>query len=265
MPVGRRFVLKAGISAPTQFPDFDQVVGTFGLPHARPERARALDVTFETRPTSSTRWQAVFYDRRERNVLRLEDSETRLLDGRVVSSSSLAPTWKNALDGRARGVELIVQRRVASGVSGWVGYSYGRARYSDTLTGETFWADFDQRHSLNAYVEDRLSARTSVSMKLRLGSGFPLPGYFAERPDGLFAGAGRNTVRLPTYARLDLRADRAFNYRRSRLTLFAEVVNVFNRTNYAPDYGSFFSTGRAFNFTAKQFPILPSVGILLEF
>lgn len=264
-PIGGRFSVRAGVSLPRQFPDVDQVVGSFGAPDAESERARALDVTLEATPTASVQVQAVFYDRREERVLRLEDSETRTVDGRLVFASSLTPAWRNALDGRARGVELVVRRRAINGVGGWIAYAYGRSRYADRSTGETFWADLDQRHSLNLFGEGRLSPRTGISLKLRLGSGVPVPGYLEERADGLFAGATRNAVRVPSYARLDVRADRTFNYQRSRLTLFAEVVNVLNRTNYAPDQGAFLPTGRALGFTTKQFPVLPSVGVLFEF
>lgn len=44
--------------------------------------------------------------------------------------------------------------------------------------------------------------------------------------------ARRNQLRLPEYLRLDLRADRTFTYRKSRLTLFLEVVNALNRENF---------------------------------
>src|SRR4029453_3882711 len=115
------------------------------------------------------------------------------------------------------------------------------------------WGHLNQRNTFNAFVESPLSPRTRVSLTLRVGSGFPLPGYFEGRRDGLYAGTARNSVRLPSYARLDLRADRTFKYRRSRLTLFGEVINVLNRTNYAPDYGGFVASGQAISFTAKQF------------
>ena len=38
-------------------------------------------------------------------------------------------------------------------------------------------------------------------------------------------------MRLPSYSRVDLRANRTFNWSRKRLTLFAEVINVLNRDN----------------------------------
>jgi TonB dependent receptor len=241
------------------------VVGTFGRPTARAERARHVDAALEYRPSSNVRLHVALYDRQERDMLRLEGSETRMVDGRLVFASSLAPSWQNALSGSARGVELIVQRRDPARFSGWVGYSYGRSRYADAVTGESFWADFDQRHTFAGYGRFRLSSQTSLGAKLRLGTNFPLAGYFEERSGGLFAGSDRNTVRLPEYARLDLRADRAFNYTRRRLTLFAEVINVLDRTNKAQANGVVMATGRAVDFTDAMFPLLPSAGIRIDF
>ena len=66
---------------------------------------------------------------------------------------------------------------------------------------------------------------------MRYGSNFPIQGYIQRRPR-LLLSAQRNGSRLPEYSRLDLRADRTFTYRKSRLTLFLEVVNATNQDNY---------------------------------
>ena len=76
----------------------------------------------------------------------------------------------------------------------------------------------------------------------------------------------RNGIRLPEYARLDLRADRAFTYRKSRLTLFMEVVNVTNRDNYRPNSGFVNPISRrVFEPIESMFPLLPVAGVLIEF
>ena len=261
----RSWSLRAGGALAEQVPGFDQIVGTFGRSDARAERARHFDVAIEHRLSSNVRWQIALYDRRERDILRLENSETRLVDNRLVYASSLVPSWQNALSGSARGVELIVQRRDPARVSGWVGYSYGRVRYDDAASGESFWGDFDQRHTFTGYGHVRLSPQTSLGAKLRFGSNFPIAGYFEERPSGLFAGSARNDVRLPDYARLDIRAERAFNFSRRRMTLFVEVINVLNRTNRAPANGVVVISGRAVDFTDTMFPLLPSAGMRIDF
>jgi hypothetical protein len=263
--INRAWSLRAGSALAEQVPAFEQVVGTFGRADAGAERARHLDLALEHRPSANVRWQVAVYDREERDVMRLEDSETRIVDNRLVFASSLVPAWRNALSGTARGVELIVQRPDSARFSGWLGYSYGHFRYHDGVSGESFWSDFDQRHTFTGYGRFRLSSQTSVGAKMRYGSNFPIAGYFEERPSGLFAGGARNTVRLPEYARLDVRADRTFNYTRRRLTAFVEIVNVLNRTNVAPAGGVVSATGRALEFTDTMFPLLPSAGIRIDF
>ena len=69
-------------------------------------------------------------------------------------------------------------RRATSGLTGWVGYTWAHTRYHDVVTGETFDGDFDQRHTLNLFAQQRLSYRLTVSAKLRVGSNFPIVGYF---------------------------------------------------------------------------------------
>jgi TonB dependent receptor len=264
-PVASSWSVRAGASLVAQEPDVEHVIGTFGRPDVRAERARDLDAAIEYRPAANVRWRIAAYDRRERNVLRLEDAENRMVDGRLVFASSLVPSWRNALTGSARGVELLVQRRDPTRLNGWIGYSYGRIRYDDPARGEAYWGDFDQRHTLSAYGQFRLSPRTSVAAKLRYGSNFPIAGYFEERPTGLFVGRSRNAVRLPPYSRLDVRADRAFNYGSRRLTLFVEVINVFNRTNSAQTNGVVGVTSRAFEYTSTMFPMLPTAGVRFDF
>jgi hypothetical protein len=110
-----------------------------------------------------------------------------------------------------------------------------------------------------------MSDRMSGSAKLRAGSNTPAPGYFAERNGTYVISTERNALRLPTYARLDLRANRTFNGSRHRLTLFAEVMNVFNRANVRfnpPSVNR--STGQVSRLFEPLIPTVPSAGIQSE-
>jgi hypothetical protein len=176
------------------------------------------------------------------------------------------PRYQNALDGWSRGVELTVERRDTNGVSGWVSYAYGRARYNDRLTGESFWGDFDQRHALTLVGQYRLSGHTSLGVKFRAGSNVPLAGYFTERDGRIYLTDRRNETRLPYYTRLDLRADRTFTFTKKRLTLFVEILNLLNRKNVGPTDGTVrFGTQEAVGFVEELFPLVPSAGLLIEF
>jgi hypothetical protein len=174
--------------------------------------------------------------------------------------------WRNSLDGYARGVEFLVQRRSTSGLSGWVSYAYGVNRYTDRFTHESFDGDFDQRHTFNAYGFYRLTNRLSLAAKVRVGSNTPAVGYWEARDGNYFLSSVRNTVRVPTYARADIRGSRAFNWQRTRLTLFAEVLNILGRDNVR--LGSPHVNGNSLqvlDMFDTMIPRVPSLGMLLEF
>ena len=258
--------VRAGAGRYRQFPDFDRVLGVSGGIGLLPERADHYDLGVEQRIGGTFRASVTLYDREERGMLRRSGGETRVAGGRVVRGSAVTK-YENRLEGFARGVELMVQRSVAGrGVSGWFSYAFGRNRYHDTVSGETYWGDSDQRHTMNAYALYRHSDRASFVAKLRIGSNFPIPGYYASRDGAYFVTDVRNTARLPVYSRLDLRANRTFNWSRRRLTLFAEIINVLNRDNvrFTPP-GINVTTRTATKPFDSMLPIIPSVGILIEF
>jgi hypothetical protein len=257
--------VRAAAGTYRQFPGFEQVVGSLGRPENTHERAAHYDLGVEGRVGAMMRWQVTLYDREEQDFIRRVGAETRLVDGRLVRASTTA-VYRNRLEGYARGVEVLLQRRDPNKLSGWIAYAYGRNRYHDALSGETFWGDLDQRHTFNVYAHYRWSDRSSVAGKLRMGSNFPVPGYYAERDGEYFVVDRRNDARLPIYARLDVRVNRTFNWSRKRLTLFAEVINVLNRDNLRFDPPSInATTRRATGLFETMLPILPSAGVLIEF
>lgn len=261
----RGSAIRGGAGVYRQFPEFEQVIGALGLPDAPAQRAEQYDLGFEQRLGQSMRATVTLFDREEDGFFRRPGAETRLVNGRVVRGVATAP-YENQLEGFARGVEFLLQRRSTHGVSGWLAYSYGRTRRTDQLTHETYWADLDQRHAVNLYLSFRISDRTNVSTKIRAGTNVPAPGYYVQQGDNFFVSSSRNTLRLPTYSRVDVRANRTFNWSRKRLTLFAEVINLLNRENvrFNPP-GINGATGRASNLYESLIPIVPSAGILIEF
>jgi outer membrane receptor for ferrienterochelin and colicin len=196
----------------------------------------------------------------------VRDSEFRLSDGRVVVPQPGA-AFSNALHGPSRGVEVSLQRRSANGLSGWVSYAFGHARLRDDATGLEFDSDFDQRHTFNAYASLRVTNTLNLSTKYRYGSNLPIPGFYREEAGAFYLAEDRNRVRTPVYSRLDLRAARAFFYTRWKMTIYAEVSNVFDRDHYrySGDGDIDLRTGQVFLERDKLFPILPAAGVTVEF
>ncbi len=248
-----------------QFPQFEQILGAWGTPGLDRERAVHADLGVEQSIGPSVRLQVALYDREERGMLRRPGAETRLVDGRLVRGSQ-STRFENRLDGFSRGVELMLRRLDSGGFSGWLSYAYGRNRYEDVVTGESFWGDLDQRHTVNLYGTYRLAPQTSISAKFRTGSNFPAPGYYVQVDGRQYIGDTRNDVRLPSFARLDLRVNQSFTWTRRRLTLFAEVINVLDRENvrYHPPSidGRTLEARRLFE---SLLPVVPSAGLLFEF
>ena len=232
-----------------------------------PETANSYDLGITQPITKTIGVQVNAFYRSEYDVLRLngEDRVDPITGARVVQTTF--PVYSPTLDGTSRGAELVVMRRAPNGLSGWVSYSWARTHYRDWLTGETFDGDFDQRHTFNVFAQQRLSYRMTVSGKLRVGSNVPLVGYFEGTtvPDALKLFTLRNDVRLPMYARLDLRANRTFTFQRSRLTLFVEVMNVLARSNLRQTDGSIRLNLDAVGFVDRLLPRVPSAGLLFEF
>jgi len=75
----------------------------------------------------------------------------------------------------------------------------------------------------------------------------------------------RNRLRLPAYSRLDVRADRAFNWSGRRLVLFVDVANITNRENLRNTPPFVDRVGRVFGATESLMPIVPSGGFVIEF
>ena len=94
----------------------------------------------------------------------------------------------------------------------------------------------------------------------------PATGYWEQRGDEFFVGSVRNALRVPAYSRLDLRANRTFNWQTKRLTLFVEVMNVLGRENVRFEQpGIDIRTGQAFGMFNSMIPLVPSAGVLIEF
>jgi hypothetical protein len=277
--VSERTRVRGGSGIYRQFPDLDQVFGIRGGGlDLRPERALHLDAGVEQALPGQLRVLFNVYSRRERDVMWTPGAEPRLSSRGAILPGAFDAPWVNALSGEARGVEVVARRDATGGFSGFAGYAFGRLKYTDTATSETFWGDADQRHTLSLYGAYRLSSRTSASARYRYGSNYPVGGYIGLPPprlglptvvDGLpsFLGlaAERNTLRLPPYSRLDLRADRAFTWSSRRLVAFVDVANVLNHQNVRNTSYAIDGAGRVVGRAGALLPFVPSAGLVVEF
>jgi hypothetical protein len=248
-----------------QFPETMHLLSRVGSLGLLPERATHYMAAVEQRLGERTRVRAKFSPREEREPLFRPLFEPRILSGQIFNPP-LDPPWRNSVRGYARGMDLLLQRRSANRLTGWVSYSLSHARLRDGIAGAAFPSDQDQRHTVNAFGSYRVRPSVNVSAKWLYGSGFPIPGFLRWDGTRYMLAAERNGLRMDRYQRLDLRVNKAWAYDRWKLTLYGEVVNATNRRNWRFDVFNGYNsrTGQAFLTFDRMFPVLPSIGVVLE-
>jgi len=251
----------------SQFPELNQSFSSLGASHLLPERATHYEAAVEQRLNERTRLRLELYDRQDRDLLARPTLFPRLLASGVVADAVPNAPWLNSERGYSRGLQVFVQRRTANGFTGWVSYAYGKTMIRDGVLNQEFPADYDQRHTFNAYLSRRLRPTVNVSARFTYGSGMPFPGFYQLAPEGYAIAEVRNALRAPSYERTDLRMNKAYVRTRFKTTVYGEIVNVTNHRNRDFDTpGSYDSAShRTFPNFYSMFPILPSAGVVLEF
>jgi hypothetical protein len=250
----------------SQFPELRWLYAPIGGRGLLAERAIHCVAALEQRIGERSRVRVEAYQRLDRDLLFRPMFDARLVAGRPFGGLIDAPIL-NSMRGYARGAEVLIQTRSANRFTGWVSYALGYVRVRDGATGNAFPADEDQRHTVNSYVSYRVRPSVNLSLKWLYGSGFPVPGFFRREGAAYYLSGRRNTVRLGPYHRADVRVNKAYAFDRWKLTLYGEVVNVLNHHNYRCDNFSGYNakTAQAYIAFDRMFPVLPSVGVMLEF
>ena len=257
--------IQLGFGQYVQYPEITLLTSPLGSRGLLPIRSNHLLAAVEQRFGPRTRIRAEYYNRADRDLPFQPLYDPRLLNGKLVIPAA-SPLYLNSLRGYSRGFEVFVQRSSANRATGWVSYAFGRTGMRDGVTNNRFPSDYDQRHTLNIYGGYRLKPTVNLSAKVSYGSGFPLPGYLQQVGALYYLSDVRNQLRMQAYLRTDVRVNKSWTKDRWKLTLFGEVINLTNRTNYIYDsfngYNS--KTFQALLTLDTMFPILPSAGIVFE-
>lgn len=205
------------------------------------QRAEQIAVGVEHRPGSGVTARAELYDRRVRdphpvflNLARELNPLTELQSDR----RRIDPTRS-----RARGLELLVERQ-GRGSFDWSA-SYALAKAEDEVDGVWSPRTLDQRHTVTLRAAYRRGDAWQISGLWHYHTGWPATeqifeakvleatGDEVERAVLIRQEFGPlNQDELPAYHRFDLRVTRGFDFGRSRLEVFLDVFNLFDRTNH---------------------------------
>jgi TonB dependent receptor/TonB-dependent Receptor Plug Domain len=192
------------------------------------------------------------------------EAYAKTFNGYAVNDAML--NFRNGASGNATGLELLVKKDgvgALSKLSGFLSLSLSKAKRKNDSTGENFPFEFDQPVILSVVGQYKLSDKWQFGAKWSYHTGQPYTPVVGTSfyPDGRVRPVYGtiNSVRVPDYHRLDLRADVKFS---KNFTAYAELINAYFRKNvagysYSPDYKT--------RETIYQLPTLPSVGLQYSF
>lgn len=162
--------------------------------------------------------------------------------------------------GTSYGLDLFANRQGGGRLTGWMSYTWGRARRE--AYGRLYDFEYDRRHAFTMVSSFAITPRWDIAATTRLASGFPrtaplgvrvlgTPDVLDEDGDGNvtelrpardrrgllvygvdYGGVDNlNNARLPLFARVDARLTWRPRGALGRWELYAEVINALNRRN----------------------------------
>ena len=168
-------------------------------------------------------------------------------------------------EARTRGVELTLQKKMASRFYGLVSFSYFRAKYKGLGGG---WIDrkYDNRFifSLQGGYKPNNSWEFSLRWIYAGGSPYtPIDSEASRLSQRMVVDASRiNAIRYPDYHSLNVRFDKRFYSMSRNLIVYLSMWNVYNRKNIAEFY---WNDKEQKTDVIYQWLMLPIFGIEYEF
>ena len=235
------------------------------------EHARQYAVTFSQGVGEYAKWRAELYEKRYRDLrLRYEN----LFDSfEVVSESRPDRVGLRPQDARVRGASFSFETTFGDNVEASLTYGWQQTR--DRFSTGSAPRSWDESHSLIGSLSWEIGAWTMGAFATaRAGwPTTPLTVQVTELPSGLYIESDvgeRNSLRLPTYARVDLRFSRVKRFPNGDLSYFLELYNATNRSNRCcADEVKIYPDGQGGWVTRPAYddwlPLLPSFGFTYTF
>lgn len=166
---------------------------------------------------------------------------------------------------RARGIELLIQKKLARNFYGLVSTSYFQTQYRDQ---NDSWRNrvFDNRFVFSIEGGYKPDQNWEFSLRWIYAGGAPYTPFNVEAAQMLHRAVldenRINQVRYPAYHSLNLRFDRRFHFHASNLIFYFSTWNTYNRKNVAT---YFWNEKNNQVDTIFQWYLMPIIGLEFEF
>jgi len=170
--------------------------------------------------------------------------------------------------GYARGAELFLQKRSAP-FSGWISYALSWARRKEYGDETETWFEYDQRHLISIVVDYEFAKTWRLGMKWRYSSGSPYTPVIKGIQDTLGnwipVNGEAKSARYPDYHRFDVSLHKKFLLGGLESHVYIEILNAYFRKNVLGYTASYEDDGTPIQEPYYGLPIVPTIGISLNF
>ena len=220
--VSHGLTLKSGVGYYSQAPQYWQALAVIGNPRIEPSRALQTSLGFEARAGDTLKFGAEgFY---------------KWLDNRIIGTpGGVAPHFINDGEGRIYGAELSAEYRPGPNTFGYLAYTLSRSERRDGDEPYRLF-DHDQPHILSLALGQNLGRGWTVGGRFRLVSGDPTTAVVGSVFDarlGIYVPkyGAVNGERDPAFQQLDLRVEKKWTIGTGGLSVYLDVLNVYNAKN----------------------------------
>ena len=243
-----------------------------GVYHQAP---RYLDIAadpsnLDLKSERSTQWVLGYSRHLREDLFFSAEGYYQKLDDLIVFDDRTTNTATNMGKGSAKGVDLMLARRMSRGWSASATYSYSRARRDDRLGEGEYASDWDRPHAFGIVGVWQPSDRWTFSAKWKYASGRPTDAFIVHSDVLGAAGPLRfskeltrtNAERLPAYHALNLRADYQRRFGPVSLVAYLDILNVYGRENAN---GYEWDERRGVNIIEGLDEAIPTIGLRFEY
>jgi len=266
--VSQQTVLSPRLSFSFTIDEKSALKGAWGFYHQFPKDPVQMDADNGNR--NLTAQQAIHYIlglERQMSLNVITRIELYYKDFHKLIVKNPVKNFTNTGTGKSYGAEVFLQKRVSGKLDGWISYSYSISKRKDESQGGEYYPMQDQRHTVSAVINFHPHPKWDISLKWLIYSGRPYTPldsiiYIAETTSYFPIEGPINSKRLPSYQRLDIRADYWFKWGRVPFSIYLEILNIYNHKNI---YDYIWNEDYSQRSDSYQFPLLPTFGVSVKF